>query len=521
MDRLARGWWRVGVAALMIGAAGVAGTALGHGAIPASVPIERIIENIARRLEADPNDAHAHYVLGRSHALVYETGNKSVLAWQEGSWRGLEPASNGWQSRRWDDGANDQPTEAELVNHLREAIEHLNRAIELDPHAAAYHLALASILEAGRDRALDCAAHPLQPGVDEAQTVDSDIEDMMKGAINDYLHGRSPEHDLNEARDLIRSTSPWKRGQPSPRDTMVRLLLQIAAGGGSTATKARELLLEDWDNQVTECYFMAMCLALPEEGRADSKPLWGSLEDYVAYEASRHYVRIVEARGARSDEHIRLPTARATMEAFRTLPMPGGITPVVFDRAPGRTLADMVDPDAAVAFDLDGLARGARWSWVRPETGILVWDPDRKGEITSGRQLFGNASWWLMFRNGYEALDALDNDRDGWLTGAEIRGIAVWFDRNQDGVSDEGEVTPIEDVGVMRVACRADSVDGGCLAASHGIELTNGTVLASVDWVSTPVLSNDGGTISRSAVDHLESRPARCVAELALPNLPH
>jgi hypothetical protein len=49
--------------------------------------------------------------------------------------------------------------------------------------------------------------------------------------------------------------------------------------------------------------------------------------------------------------------------------------------------------------------------------------------IRDARQLFGSRTWWIFFRDGYEALSVLDDNRDGQLTGAEMEGIAVWVDR--------------------------------------------------------------------------------------------
>ena len=48
--------------------------------------------------------------------------------------------------------------------------------------------------------------------------------------------------------------------------------------------------------------------------------------------------------------------------------------------------------------------------------------------------MFGSVTWWLFFSDGYRALDTLDDNRDGRLTGSELSGIAVWFDRNTEEV---------------------------------------------------------------------------------------
>ena len=104
-------------------------------------------------------------------------------------------------------------------------------------------------------------------------------------------------------------------------------------------------------------------------------------------------------------------------------------------------------------------------------------------ESVSGRQLFGSASAWLFFEDGYRVLDALDDDRSGELRGAELAGIAVWFDRDIDGVSDRGEVVPVEALGIVALATEATERIGRSLGNPCGLELADGRILPTYDWV--------------------------------------
>lgn len=101
-------------------------------------------------------------------------------------------------------------------------------------------------------------------------------------------------------------------------------------------------------------------------------------------------------------------------------------------------------------------------------TPLLVWDPEHNGEIKSAEQLFGN---WTFggkhsafkrtslgagntytpgnpWNDGYEALGSLDEDRNGSIDGTELEPLALWFDRNADGISDKGEVISVKKAGV-------------------------------------------------------------------------
>ena len=45
-------------------------------------------------------------------------------------------------------------------------------------------------------------------------------------------------------------------------------------------------------------------------------------------------------------------------------------------------------------------------------------------------------TFWIFWDNGYEALQSLDDNQDGKLEGDELKGLAIWQDRNCDGISD-------------------------------------------------------------------------------------
>jgi hypothetical protein len=51
-------------------------------------------------------------------------------------------------------------------------------------------------------------------------------------------------------------------------------------------------------------------------------------------------------------------------------------------------------------------------------------------------------------------LSALDADGDGWLTGKELGGLAIWQDKNGDGICDPGEVKSLAEWGIVALSCR-------------------------------------------------------------------
>lgn len=161
------------------------------------------------------------------------------------------------------------------------------------------------------------------------------------------------------------------------------------------------------------------------------------------------------------------------------------ITPIAVPLAPGLTALDIVDADARVRFDLDG--RGPhQWEWLMPNAAWLVFDRHRTGTATSGLDLFGNVTFWLFWRNGYDALAALDDDGDGEIRGTERNGFALWHDRNQNGTSERGEVRPLADWGIEALSTRYshDSQHPDEIAWSRaGVRFADGQVRPTFDVV--------------------------------------
>src|SRR5947207_743214 len=125
------------------------------------------------------------------------------------------------------------------------------------------------------------------------------------------------------------------------------------------------------------------------------------------------------------------------------------VTPVIVPLERMVSSAELVDETAEVVFDLDGSGLLRKWGWITPKAAWLVFDPDGSGRITSGLQMFGNVTFWIFWRDGYDALSALDDNGDGVLSGRELRGLALWQDRNGNGVSEPGEVRPVADFGII------------------------------------------------------------------------
>jgi hypothetical protein len=145
--------------------------------------------------------------------------------------------------------------------------------------------------------------------------------------------------------------------------------------------------------------------------------------------------------------------------------LPRAITPLVIPLGATTAPHELVDIDAGVLFDADGTALPRRWTWITRDAAWLVHDPTRSGRVESALQLLGNVTFWLFWQHGFEPLEALDDDRDGEVRGAELRGLALWHDRNGNGVSERGEVRPIEEHAIVGLRYAHEPGDGFLVTA--------------------------------------------------------
>ena len=254
-----------------------------------------------------------------------------------------------------------------------------------------------------------------------------------------------------------------------------------------------KLLRVYWEKEACKEYEVAFGLAADSD-RAQAEiplsPLGNALQSLVSHEAGCGWLRLVERAGTEGlddSEKERLGQVRKHLAALEEKPTASLVTPILLSFRACTVLEELLTPAHSVLFDLDGDGVEEGWPWVSPEAGILVWDPEGDGRVRSGRDLFGSASGWLFFGDGYRVLDAFDDDRDGRVAGDELAGLGVWFDLDSDGLSDPGEVRVIESLGVRALATGATERVGLSLGNPCGMELVDGRVRATFDWVTGPV----------------------------------
>lgn len=239
--------------------------------------------------------------------------------------------------------------------------------------------------------------------------------------------------------------------------------------------------------QVIDEYVKAFDLTLERDIKTNDRLMAG--DSFVSVEAANNAVRLIKTMKEQDEKLV----ARLEKGKAEVMSQPIAITPVIVALDAKTTFSQMINDGASVTFDLAGLGTDHRWPWVTAKAGVLVWDPRATGRIESGRQLFGNMTWQMLFRDGYEALSTLDRNGDGALNGRELDGIGLWVDQDQDAVSDPGEVLTVTGAGIESIRVNASRDASGMLHVTHGVTWRDGRVTASYDWVPTskPLVKRD------------------------------
>lgn len=143
--------------------------------------------------------------------------------------------------------------------------------------------------------------------------------------------------------------------------------------------------------------------------------------------------------------------AKRKFDDAKQTPIPSS-SPIVLD-LDGDGI-DTVGVGGRTYFDHGGDGLAELTGWAAPDDGLLVRDLDGDGRITSGLELFGNATRLSNGQNagnGFIALAELDSNSDGCVDANDPgwSSLLVWRDLNGNGRTDEGELHSLESIGIL------------------------------------------------------------------------
>ncbi|MFA6605358.1 MAG: hypothetical protein WCS75_00005, partial [Sphingomonas sp.] len=131
-----------------------------------------------------------------------------------------------------------------------------------------------------------------------------------------------------------------------------------------------------------------------------------------------------------------------------------------------------------VYFDVDGDGFAERTGWLKSDDGFLVLDANGNGRIDSIAEMFGGVG-----ASGFAELASYDTDGDGRITVADAvwGSLQVWRDLNGDGITEDGELKSLNDLGIVSLGVTSNSLDlttpqGTRLTGYGDVTLSNGSV---------------------------------------------
>jgi hypothetical protein len=421
---------------------------------PEPVPVDRLISNAAAYVREHPRDANGYYILARINYLAFANKSEEVPAFNEG--RDIPPKiAESWQTAGFS----------------------FDREL--------------------RERAAQVVTR--QMGFSSPDFIPPNRKEEFNNLYNKKLNELRRQHWLEEQynqsellRHLIAAFDNFKRAiELDPKNGLYHLgfasLLEQYVEYIRTIdlrvipVEIQNILLD----RAAEAYYTAYELSIKTDMKNETIPLAG-LQSLTAYEAGNAYIRLMESKYNISEEQKkRLNEIKENIKKLNKLPM-GAITPLIFSLETVAYASELLERNLQVRFDLDGDGAPELRPWVKPTTGILVWNQDGKGEIASGRQLFGSVTWWLFFKDGYHALDCLDDNRDGALSSSELTGISAWFDTNSNGKSEKTEIKTLEELGIVSISTKSTETENGWPTNKTGITLMSGKTIPTYDWIASP-----------------------------------
>jgi hypothetical protein len=422
--------------------------------MPQAVPVDRLITNATAYIEENPKDAQGYYILARINYLAFINKSTQVSAFNEG--KDTPPkVAEAWQEGDFRNRA--------LQEHARKLADEemsYTSASDVPANDREKYFNLFS------QKVDELKKQNWQPEVPEQKELIANVS----AAYNNF----------KKAIELDSKNGLYHLGLASLFEQYIEF----------AKDKDPNVIPEDLKqikiNQAIKEYFTAYELSIKENIKLRTRPISG-LQSLAGYEAGRAYIHLIETnKNPSNDQKKKASQIQKNIDKLNKLPM-GAITPIIFSFEKLFSPTNLLEHDLHVNFDLNGDGASELSPWVKPSTGILVWNEDGKGEITSGRQMFGSVTWWLFFNDGYHALDCLDDNRDGTLSGTELKGISVWFDTNSNGKSELGEIKSLEEIGIISISTKSTSTENGWPANKTGIKLKTGQTIPTYDWIAKPI----------------------------------
>nr|MDO8112636.1 hypothetical protein [Candidatus Sigynarchaeota archaeon] len=101
------------------------------------------------------------------------------------------------------------------------------------------------------------------------------------------------------------------------------------------------------------------------------------------------------------------------------------------------------------AFDIDGNGLNEVCEWLGKSDGLLTTLNPMIDLDMDGSKLFGSSDGWS---SGFSKLAQRDTNKNGTIEGAELSGLNVWQDTNQDAFANASEIQSVASLGITSIS---------------------------------------------------------------------
>ena len=412
---------------------------------PSPIPLERIVKNTEAHLAENPKDARAYYTIARAYYLSFYNQSLTVPGFDSG-----RPGARSSVAPHW------MAADFKYILLRNEAQKRVLEEFQLDSLAE-----LDSKVRNNFYKRLSVVTNELKK---------SKWKPKKLSANEVLVFAEKSKNYFLKAIQISKDEGLYYLGLASLYQ-QVNDFLEV--------NKLESDAFKNIDEKIIKSLFWkAFLISKSKDQKRQFRPPEG-LPGLVSYEAGKTLLKddtLVESRIKTISDHLK------KMEKLKV----GPITPLVITDNDKIKPNQFARTNQFVRFDLNGDGYSESCSWISPETGILVWDPMNSKSIRSGRQLFGNYTFQLIWKDGFDAIASLDNNADRCLSGNELDGISVWFDQNSNGQSDPREVKPLSQHGINSLKFDKVTTMGGMKVHVDGVSFESGKTGNLWDWISIP-----------------------------------
>jgi hypothetical protein len=180
----------------------------------------------------------------------------------------------------------------------------------------------------------------------------------------------------------------------------------------------------------------------------------------------------------------------------------GNIAPIALDL--DQDGVEYLSLDDGVAFTDQTTGESFNTAWVDSDDGLLVFDANNSGTVDEARE-FIFTEWSETAETDMEAVaEVFDSNQDGVLDAQDEQfdQFAVWQDKNSDGITDEGEMTSLGELGIESIALTYAEHSESSLQADGDI-LVHGE--SAVTWTDGSTSIAEDAAFAIQAGDLLET----------------